>query len=319
MKRSALLTALIVAFGVLSSTATSASAQPAPIAGPSCFTPTKVADVSRPRDTRLVTKAMVASAQRHIDAAKRKAVFGSGRVPSTVEVPVYANIIKGRHVRDRLGHSRSRVTVAQVKESIVILNEAFSGGQSATNHSVGLHFTLVDIRFKKRDSWFHASPDTLADRRMRRALHRGGPTALNLYFTRPSDGTLGFAAFPWDYERHPLQDGLTINAGTVSGGNTRNYNLGDTLVHEAGHWVGLYHTFEYGCDVENDMVADTPQEADPGYGCPEGADSCADDPGADPIHNFMDYSNDSCMFEFTAGQVARAQDAWTAFREPSAP
>ncbi|MEI2819415.1 MAG: hypothetical protein V9E81_04035 [Marmoricola sp.] len=48
-------------------------------------------------------------------------------------------------------------------------------------------------------------PDSAADIRMRRALHRGGPDALNLYFTRPRDGTLGFSAFPWDYKRPPTQ------------------------------------------------------------------------------------------------------------------
>ena len=317
VKRSALLTALMVAFGVLSSTATAASAQPAPVAGPSCFTPTNVGDAQRPRDTLVATKAMVARAQRHVDAAKRKAVFGSGRVPSTVEVPVYANIIKGRHVRDRRGHSRERVSIAEIQESIAILNEAFAGGQSATNHAVGLHFNLVDIRFKKRDRWFHAVPDSAADIRMRRALHRGGRDALNLYFTRPRDDTLGSSAFPWDYKVHPRRDGITIGAGTVPGGNTKNYNLGDTLVHEVGHWVGLFHTFEFGCDAENDMVADTPQEADPGFGCPEGADTCADDPGADPIHNFMDYTQDSCMNMFTWGQTDRMTRAWAYFRAPA--
>ena len=38
------------------------------------------------------------------------------------------------------------------------------------------------------------------------------------------------------------------------------------------------------------------------------------EPGLDPIHNYMDYSFDSCYEEFTADQVGRMQDAWLYLR-----
>jgi hypothetical protein len=63
-------------------------------------------------------------------------------------------------------------------------------------------------------------------------------------------------------------------------------------------------------------VADTPREAIPQFDCAYGADTCTA-PGADPIHNFMDYSQDSCMFEFTPGQAERMSDAWRQFRAGS--
>jgi hypothetical protein len=61
-------------------------------------------------------------------------------------------------------------------------------------------------------------------------------------------------------------------------------------------------------------VADTPAMKVPTSGCPAGKDTCPKEPGLDPIHNYMDYSYDSCYFEFTPGQAARAQDSWLYFR-----
>jgi hypothetical protein len=75
----------------------------------------------------------------------------------------------------------------------------------------------------------------------------------------------------------------------------------------------LEHTFAHGCSASGDFVADTAPEAIPQFNCPVGADTCAA-PGVDPIHNFMDYSQDSCMNMFTAGQADRMSDAWVAFR-----
>ncbi len=99
----------------------------------------------------------------------------------------------------------------------------------------------------------------------------------------------------------------------MPGGNAAPYNRGDTGTHEVGHWLGLYHTFQGGCTKSNDLVADTPAERRPGYGCPAGRDSCRA-AGVDPIYNFMDYSNDTCMDRFTSGQSDRISSQWATFR-----
>ena len=94
------------------------------------------------------------------------------------------------------------------------------------------------------------------------------------------------------------------------------YDLGLTAVHEAGHWFALEHTFYGGCNEHGDDVDDTPPMKIPTSGCPADGtkDTCPNDPGSDPIHNFMDYSYDQCYTEFTPGQAERSHDYWLAFR-----
>ena len=60
-------------------------------------------------------------------------------------------------------------------------------------------------------------------------------------------------------------------------------------------------------------MGDTAAQDSPTNGCPEGRDSCTL-PGLDPIHNYMDYSYDSCYDQFSAGQSTRTAQMWAAYR-----
>lgn len=99
--------------------------------------------------------------------------------------------------------------------------------------------------------------------------------------------------------------------------------MGATLTHETGHWLGLLHTFQGGCSSNRrsggDAIADTPAESSPAYGCQTNRDSCvgANFEGGDPVHNFMDYSDDACMTHFTPMQIAYMKAAWTVYRDES--
>jgi len=75
------------------------------------------------------------------------------------------------------------------------------------------------------------------------------------------------------------------------------------MTHEAGHWLGLRHTFANGCDGVGDEVDDTPACTST-TGCPTNSNTCDEGDGDldDNVNNFMSYN--SCRTMFTEGQVA---------------
>lgn len=202
------------------------------------------------------------------------------------------------------------VSAAQIDQQISILSSAYGGGQwTFALAPVG----PIDDTFN--DGWYTTTGGA-TETAMKTALRKGTAVDLNIYTNNMGSGLLGWATFPSDYATSPKMDGVVVLFSSLPGGSAAPYNLGDTATHEVGHWMGLYHTFQGGCR-SGDLVADTAAEKSSAFGCPIGRDSCtgARYPGNDPINNFMDYTDDSCMNTFTAGQFTRAQQAWTAYRE----
>lgn len=209
------------------------------------------------------------------------------------------------------GISNGDVPDAMISSQMNVLNSAFA--------PAGWSFRLVAVDRTTNASWFAAGPNTSAEAEMKAALRRGSADDLNIYTNNPGGGLLGWATFPAWYSSNPLDDGVVVLYSTLPGGDAAPYNLGDTATHEVGHWMGLYHTFEGGCNRKRgDFVSDTPSEKSPAFGCPFGRDSCRQNgpngDGVDPIHNFMDYTDDACMFEFTPGQDARMDAHFTTYR-----
>jgi len=205
------------------------------------------------------------------------------------------------------------VARARIERQIAVLNAAYAGGQSSRAAAVPFAFRLARVDVTSHADWYRMEVGSVAEKRAKRALHRGDASDLNLYITGSRSDLLGWATQPTAYRQAPLLDGVTVSRRALPGGISGRYSSGDVAVHESGHWLGLFHTFTGRCGTRGDLVADTPAESRPSYTCPRARNTCTA-PGRDPIHNFMDYSYDGCMDRFTVGQAARMTRAWSALR-----
>ncbi|KAF5314524.1 hypothetical protein D9611_007097 [Ephemerocybe angulata] len=142
----------------------------------------------------------------------------------------------------------------------------------------GLRFALRNVTRTVNADWFNnGGPGTPQQDAMKASLRQGGPSVLNIYsvnFSGTWSSLLGYSTFPQTYTSAPTDDGIVILFTTLPGGPLASYNQGKTGVHETGHWVGLYHTFQGSCFEPGDYVADTQPEATPSEGCMEGRATC---------------------------------------------
>jgi hypothetical protein len=221
-----------------------------------------------------------------------------------VTVPTWVHVVSD----GAIGNVSNRA----IRDQIQVLNVTFGGFEGGV--ATGFSFDLAGITRTDNAEWHYASFS--GERPMKRALHRGGDETLNIYLTTAGP-YLGWAYLP-DVTEHgnAYLDGIVVDWESLRGVSDTyagRFDQGETATHEVGHWLNLEHTFYGGCNAHGDFVDDTPPERTPTSGCPAGKDTCPD-PGLDPIHNYMDYSFDSCYTEFTVGQAARMQDAWLVWR-----
>ncbi len=153
------------------------------------------------------------------------------------DVRVYVHVLRKS---DGSGGIEPERVTAQIEH----LNASFGGTTT---------FTVVDTTYTDNDSWYAMAMGSREERQAKKALRQGTADDLNLYV--PGPGDYAWATFPWSYARNPSDDGIVVRTTWIT---TPGGNEGDTAVHETGHWMGLYHTFQNGCRKEGDYVDDTP-------------------------------------------------------------
>lgn len=238
-------------------------------------------------------------------------------------IPVVFHVIQRT---DGVGNIANSLITSQV----AILNEDFralAGSLGAPGFDTEIQFALatVDpngnattgINRVTNNSYF-ADPGPGAANPMKQALRWDTTRYLNIY-TNDAAGNLGYATFPQQDAGSSL-DGVVLLYSSVGrnspGGGI--YNQGRTGTHEVGHYLGLFHTFQDGCGTASapyttgDRIADTNRQQSPNFDCPAGATSCS---SPDPIENYMNYTQDTCMNRFTSEQANRMRCAIANYRE----
>jgi hypothetical protein len=203
------------------------------------------------------------------------------------------------------------VPQSTIDAQIAVLNAAYAGVPGGVN--TGYTFSLASVDRTNNRKWFNLDMGTREEQQAKRALALDVTHRLNIYTCKPpSNGNWG--TFPWAFPEGNYMTGVVIHYGCLPGGQFGYYNIGNIGVHEVGHYLGLLHTFQGGCVAPGDEVDDTPDEGIADHTiCPDGRDSCPS-PGLDPIHNYMDYTVDSCRTELTAGQDGRMDSMVLTYR-----
>lgn len=224
-----------------------------------------------------------------------------------ISVPIWIHVI---YRSDGVGNISDSAINAQVNA----LNEDFraiSGTLGSQGFDTKIKFTLAGITRTKNDVWFNDGDIE----GYTAALNKDPSMYVNVY-TNTASGNLGYATLPQEAAGQSA-DRIVIHYSTVGGRYNGNliYDQGRTLVHEMGHYMGLYHTFdEFGtCNNSystGDLIVDTPSENVAHHSCVREY-TCGT---PDPIHNYMNYTPDSCMMEFTREQANRMVCSLVNFR-----
>lgn len=205
---------------------------------------------------------------------------------------------------------RGLITKRQRVKQIELLNSAFSGA------NLTFKYNESKVQYIDNHGWYFMGHGSAAERDAKSKLGADSTKCLNFYTGGLVSGLLGWATFPFDLAGDPVLDGVVMLDESLPEGNEAPYNLGMTGVHEVGHWLGLYHTFQGGCNGIGDHVHDTPAHSSANYGKPQQGlahNACITGENA-PIHNYMNYVDDDWMSELTPAQEARVKEQIMMYR-----
>ena len=225
----------------------------------------------------------------------------------------------------------NQVTDAQIRSQIAVLNADFNktnselnntsvylaGYSHATVPNCQITYVVTNIVRKVGGTATFGSNDAVKKSSTGGSDAVNSTTKLNMWVCDLSSGLLGYAQFPGG---SATTDGVVIDYQAF--GTSASYpmysvfNLGRTATHEVGHWVNLRHIWgDRRCG--DDLVGDTPSHDASNGGCPAvGLKSSCQGKPLEQWMNYMDYTDDRCMYMFSAGQKTRMDAAIDAARAP---
>ncbi len=223
-----------------------------------------------------------------------------------IEIPVVVNVLYKTNAEN--------ISAAQIQTQIDVLNKDFAATNSDYNLTstynnvksgdIGVRFVLDQVIRKSTNKKSWQLNDAMKKSSQGGINPTSPATKLNMWVCNLSSGYLGYAQFPGG---NPDTDGVVIddNAMGTTGSAAAPFNKGRTATHEVGHWINLRHIWG-DATCGNDQVGDTPLHNTANYGCPAAGhrSTCTGTP-VEMTMNYMDYTDDACMYMFSAGQRTR--------------
>ncbi|ARK13416.1 zinc metalloprotease [Fibrella sp. ES10-3-2-2] len=253
-----------------------------------------------------------------LKGARKSGDVTANAAVTVINIPVVVNVIYNT--------DQENISLAQIQSQIDVMNDDFSKTNADINKvptafaglasDMGIQFTLQAVVRKKSSKTSWGTRDAM------KSSKKGGidPTTptkvLNMWVCNIGGGILGYAQFPGGSS---ATDGVVIgpqyfgSSDLVTGGYlAAPYDKGRTATHEVGHWLNLRHIWG-DATCGNDQVADTPTQQTANYGCPSFPHvTCGNGTNGDMFMNYMDYTDDKCMYMFSNGQKTRSQAIFAA-------
>lgn len=257
-----------------------------------------------------------------------------------LKIPVVFHVVHNNPANIIGGTNNANITDEQIKSQIAVLNEDYrrkTGTKGFNSNPVGtdmeIEFVLATVdpsgnastgitrTFIDKISW-----DILSDNQtIANKIHWDYEKYLNIWVMKSDGRTIGYSSFPYDSKliglgatalditNQNVFDGVIVDyryVGTCCGVQGTTYNLGRTITHEVGHWLGLLHpNGDEFCGT--DFCDDTPQieKLNQTTSCTVTISTCGGVARTNMIENYMDYSPDRCMNTFTNDQKKRVRSA----------
>jgi len=226
---------------------------------------------------------------------------------ATIEIPVVVNVLYNT--------TQQNITLDQINSQIEVLNKDFRAQNADLNTTTAFstvksdlnyHFTLKNVVRKATSKTSWGTRDAMKSSKKGGIDPTSPTTTLNIWVCEIGGGILGYAQFPGGAAS---TDGVVIGPQYFGdrGYLAAPYNKGRTATHEVGHWMNLRHIWG-DATCGSDLVNDTPTHNTANYGCPGAGhqSTCAGAP-VEMTMNYMDYTDDACMYMFSAGQKARSR------------